>query len=184
MNRSDLGKGKKYLILEEVHLYSDKGELLVKDIIWLISWIGGIYVVRDATDKRTLASAYLIFSLSMLMEFGMKIKEKEHYISRIIHVIFCALLGCILLLSIVSLCGGSAFIDDYSVMYNCSKWIMIFIVLDWIIAWIVRPVSEDELYLNTKMLESDGVMNEEKNKFQDKLLYGNLGSISKGEKNE
>ena len=43
--------------LDEMHLYVNKSELLVKDIIWGISWIGGIYAISKTTDKQALSSA-------------------------------------------------------------------------------------------------------------------------------
>lgn len=51
--------------LDEMHLYINKSEMLIKDTIWAISWIGGICAINETTDKQALASAYLVFSLSL-----------------------------------------------------------------------------------------------------------------------
>lgn len=45
--------------LDEMHLYINKSEMLIKDTIWAISWIGGICAINKTTDKQALASAYL-----------------------------------------------------------------------------------------------------------------------------
>ena len=38
--------------IDEMHLYIDKTEMLIKDIIWAISWVGGIYAINKTTDKQ------------------------------------------------------------------------------------------------------------------------------------
>ena len=164
--------------LDEIHLYPDKGELLIKDIIWAISWIGGIYTIHETTDKQSLSSAYLIFSLSLLMEFGGKIKEKQHWISRIIDGIFCLSVVSILLMAIASLFGAAVSPVHYEIMFIISFGIMIFIMIDFWITWIgpaVEPVKAMEKNEN-KQLDDETVL------FSEKLLKGHLGDIDKGDR--
>ena len=70
-------------IINEIHLYNNKIEMLIKLIILIISWMGGVLVLKDS--KEGLGSAYFIFTLSLLMEVIPQINKKmnllvEHFI--------------------------------------------------------------------------------------------------------
>lgn len=171
---------KKREILREIHLYIDKGELLIKDTIWAISWLGGIYAIKNTQDKRALSSAYLIFSLSLLMEFGLKVKKKKEYLSRIIDGAFCIAAICILLMSVIALVGAPLFADHYIIMYRISKGLMVFMTIDFFVVWV-----EPE-YIEVENIKAKEIYNdyEERNIFQERLLGGNLGNIFEENKNE
>ena len=70
-------------------------------------------------EGTTLASAYLIFALSLLMEFGKKIKDKKYYISRVVYSIFCMSVASILLMAFISLVGAKLITEKnhYDIMY-------------------------------------------------------------------
>ena len=165
--------------LDETHLYVNKSELLVKDIIWAISWIGGIYAISNTSDKQALSSAYLIFSLSLLMEFGMKIKGKKHWLSRVIDGVFCFAIICILLMSITSLVGAPLCDKHYKIMFNISVGIMIFMLLDFLITWIEPDVKP----LDNKEKDKDKKTDDKVCLFEEKLYSGCLGDINKGDGN-
>ncbi len=164
---------------DEMHLYVNKSELLVKDIIWGISWIGGIYAISKTTDKQALSSAYLIFSLSLLMEFGMKIKGKKHWFSRVIDGAFCVAIICILLMAITALVGAPLCGNHYNVMFNISIGIMIFMLIDFLVTWI----EPDAKQLDVKEKEEDMKIEDKVGVFEKKLYSGCLGDINKGDDN-
>lgn len=167
--------------LDEMHLYVNKSELLIKDIIWAISWIGGIYAINTTTDKQALASAYLIFSLSLLMEFGGKVKEKEHWFSRVVDGIFCLAIICILLMAITALVGAPLCDKHYNVMFYISTGIMIFVLIDFLITWIEPDIkqSDDKEKKDSMKIDDKAYI------FKEKLYSGCLGDINKGDdKNE
>ncbi len=166
-------------ILNEIHLYTNKVESLVKSVIWAISWIGGIMTIYDIQDKRALGSAYFIFSLSLLMEFVDKIKEKKRILSRIIHTLFCAMMVIILLISMMSLLGVSEFEYQYEAMFIISVIIMVLILLDSVIVW----VSPEYLELDILEEKINNVVYDEQKIFKEKLIGGKLGTISEGEQN-
>lgn len=165
--------------LDEMHLYVNKSELLIKDIIWAISWIGGIYAISKTTDKQALSSAYLIFSLSLLMEFGMKIKGKKYWLSRVIDGAFCFAITCILLMAITSLVGAPICENHYNIMFDISIGIMVFMLLDFLITWIEPDVKQPDTTEKEKEMKTDDKID----MFNKKLYSGCLGDINKGENN-
>lgn len=66
-------------VIKEIHLYKNKVEALIKVLIWIVSWIGGILVLLGTENKDVLGSAYLIYTLSLLMEFAPRIYEKKSF---------------------------------------------------------------------------------------------------------
>ena len=75
-------------VIFELHLYNDVMGYLVRLGIWWVSWIGGVAVLYG--EQEGISSAFLLFSLAMLMEFAPKIQDKQHTVSRVIHGLFCA----------------------------------------------------------------------------------------------
>lgn len=168
--------------LDEMHLYINKSELLIKDIIWAISWIGGIYAIHKTTDKQALASAYLIFSLSLLMEFGVKIKNKKQWLSRVVDGIFCSSIIGILLMSIAALVGPTLSDRYYKIMFDISVGIMVFMLIDFGIIWIEPDIKQSDDKEDKKDMKID---DEIYHIFEEKLFSGCLGNINKGDdKNE
>lgn len=168
-------------IIDDIHLYTNKDELVVKDLIWLLSWVAGIQAVvtKGSTDNQSLSSAYLIFSLSLLMEFCMKIKDKNYLISRIVHTLFCLALIAIFILSAGSLCGAELIKNVGSIMYKLSVGIVVFIGIDWCIAFAEKDITR---------VDDNQELNDESNKnleeFRKKLYSGSLGNINGGNNNE
>jgi hypothetical protein len=171
--------------IDEIHLYVDKSELLIKDIIWAISWIGGIYAVSNTTDKQALSSAYLIFALSLLMEFGLKIKEKKHWFSRVIDGLFCTAIACMLLMAMISLFGAPLFPNHYIIMFGISVGIMIFMLLDFVITWIepAIEVKQVDSIKKNKDMQAEDMRKMYEKMYNDKLNKGYLGDINKGDGN-
>lgn len=164
--------------MDEIHLYVDKRELLIKDIIWAISWIGGIYAINNTEDKQALSSAYLIFALSLLMEFGQKIITKKHWFSRLVDSIFCLAIISILLMAIVSLFGAPLLCEShYKIMFIISLSIMVFMILDFIITWIEPEINQSKPEKHAIIENNDNTIA----LFNNKLYKGKLGDISKGD---
>lgn len=162
--------------LDEIHLYVNKSELLIKDIIWAISWIGGIYCINKTADKQALSSAYLIFSLSLLMEFGMKIKGKKYWLSRVVDGVFCMAIICILLMAVTSLFGGIVCAGHYNIMFKISFGIMVFMLVDFVVTWIEPNVKQENILKKEENIKTgDKVF-----LFEEKLYSGALGNIDKG----
>ena len=65
--------------VSEIHLYENKIESLIKVVIWIISWIGGILVLLGDENKEVLGSAYFIYMLSLLMEFVPKYMIRHNF---------------------------------------------------------------------------------------------------------
>ena len=168
-------------IIDDIHLYDNKIELLIRYVLWGILWIGGIVVVKDTPDKRTLTSSFFIFGLSMLMELGPKIKGKKYYISRFIYLVLVLAMVLIVLMSVRSLMGMVQFETYYTFMYYCSSILMIYLAVDFFIAWL----EPGELHKIRLKDESDKTKEEneicERDVFCQRLISGNLGNIGKGD---
>ena len=159
--------------LDEMHLYINKSEMLIKDTIWAISWIGGICAINKTTDKQALASAYLVFSLSLIMEFGRKIKDKKHWFSRVVDGVFCLAIICILLMATAALMGVQLCGNDDKVMFNISIGIMI----DFFVVWIEPDIKIPDNKEENKDMEIDDKVD----LFEKNLYSGCLGDINKGD---
>ena len=86
--------------VSEIHLYENKIESLIKVVIWIISWIGGILVLLGDENKEVLGSAYFIYMLSLLMEFVPKIYDKTQFWSKFLHTLLCFIMSIVCLLSV------------------------------------------------------------------------------------
>lgn len=74
--------------------YRSKGENLARGGVWMASWLIGI-IAQQTANQQTLGGAYLIFALSLLLEFLPE--SKEYLLAKIVHGIFYMLLVIMLL---------------------------------------------------------------------------------------
>lgn len=147
-------------------------EYLIKLLVWIICWIGGAFVLNDAT--KGVGSSYFVFSLALLMEFGPQIKEKKECIVRIIHWLFCFAICSILVCSAIILLSAKYYEKLHKIMYVVSIIVIVYMCLDCSILWIFKedddiPCGANEIALNNDRVE----------KFSKNLTTGNLGTISK-----
>ena len=163
-------------VVEEVHLYTNKMEAGIKVLIWIVSWAGGIFALSGIQDKTMLGSAYLFYSLSLLMEFVPRINAKIQFWNKLRHSIFCFLIGVVCVISIMILSGAPLSDYYYQVLSWLARGIIAYMAIDTFILWIK---NENVVRINEKIEEevSDAEM-----KFEKKLLTGNLGNISEGAK--
>jgi len=163
-------------IVLELRLYSNELEALVKDLIWVASWIGGIVTLYDVFEPRAKGAAYLIFSLSLLMEFAPHIKKKKLPFSKFIHTLFCLDIVCMLLMSFGFLVGIKANQEYHFIIFISSIIAMIYLAIDLILTWLINDDSQSnsiQIALNNTELEQIA-------KFYEMLRCGNLGSIGEG----
>ena len=162
-------------VIQEMHLYSDKIEALIKDSIWIISWIGGIFIVQDVTDKRTLGGAYFIFSLSLLMEFAPQIKGKSYFRSKLFHTLFCGSILSIMFMAIGLLVGIKGDKLYFNIMFALSIAAIGYIILTLFLLWLGKEDTKD-----TRVAESHSAISSSDlavQKFQESLNGGKLGRI-------
>lgn len=174
-----MGKLKK--TIAEIHLYENKIESLIKVVIWIISWIGGILVLLGTEDKEVLGSAYFIYMLSLLMEFVPKIYGKTQFWSKLLHTLLCFMMSVVCLLAVGILFGVSLPDLGYTVMLILTIIVIAYMVIDTFVLWLE---SENSL-VDVENNSSDGNLDSQELKFFERLLEGNLGHIDKGaESNE
>ena len=164
-------------IIEEVHLYTEKREAMIKIASWIVSWIGGILVLFGTEDKAILGSAYFIYSLSLLMEFVPKIYKKVKFINKLIHTIFCFSILIVFLLSMAILLGVILSNRLYMVMFGITICIVAYMIIDMFFLWL----QKEKLKMNSVDIGISKKMHDEQVKFKETLTNGYLGSINKGE---
>lgn len=160
-------------VVSEIHLYSNKYEMLIKVMIWIISWIGGIVVLLGTKNNDVLASAYFIYSLSLLMEFVPKIEGKTRFWSRFLHTIFCFMMAIICVLSVTILLGATLPQICYSIMFKLTIGIIVYMSLDAFVLWI----STDDAKKNIDFIQNNST-EQQKIIFEENLYQGNLGNIN------
>lgn len=70
-----------YSKLYNCHLYSSKGEAILKTLLITISWLGGIHLSKEPlVITREIASSFYLFSMALIMEYIMKwVTQKDIY---------------------------------------------------------------------------------------------------------
>ena len=154
-------------ILYDVHLYHNKLESMIKTVIWVISWVGGILTINDSNIGT--ASAYFLFSLALLMEFAEKIKRKKERVAIIFHAVFCIINATLLIMAFCVFVLDSVRID---IMFRLSIFLVIYIVVDCILVWIIpenlpKPTESNDKKQRKETIES----------FNESLTSGLLGNI-------
>lgn len=163
---------RKTISLADFHLYNSKIEYLIKLVIWIISWIGGIYVTRFEIDGTN--STFFVFSLSLLMEFAPQILDKKRLATRIVHSVFCFMIVAILLLSSLGLFANEYNITYYCVMFVLSCAIEIFMIADCVMLWVGQPESNTPNNPPTNESADITIMLK---KFEENSKTGNLGNL-------
>lgn len=122
------------------------------------------------------SSAYFIFSLSLLMEFSPKIKEKkEEFLSRIIHSVFCFAMVGVVFISVALLLSQEYSPLCHSIMFKVTFFLLVYMGLDCLILWFSKETNDYKDNIPTSTETENGTVNI--NKFKESLMTGNLGNI-------
>ncbi len=157
------------LIINDMHLYNNKIESLIKTTIWVISWMGGVLTITKSCDG--IASAYFLFSLSLLMEFADKIKGEKEYAANVLHAIFCILSALLLVLSFGMLITIKISTDF---LYAISIILTAYMCVDCVLMWFIPNLSITKTDLDSN---GDSGKSNEVECFNNNLTEGALGKI-------
>lgn len=160
-------------VIIEVHLYENKIEALIKILIWIISWIGGILTLLGTEEKRVLGSAYFIYTLSLLMEFVQKIDNKTLFLSKLLHTVFCLLMSIVCMLSIGVLFGLSLPDGYFTLMFILTVVVIAYMIVDLFLLWVISEKKIKDNKINDINMDSNALLE----RFNDKLSKGDLGDI-------
>lgn len=129
-------KNKLVLYAQEFHLYTSKSEIMLRLIVWGLSWVFGILSLFIKDKIQDSGYSFFIFSLTVLLEFAPQIHSKKRLFGRIIHVIFC--LSMIFLLFISSISIFTTFKDEtwYYLMLVISVLPILYLVIGFLALWL------------------------------------------------
>lgn len=96
----------------ELHLYPSKGESFAKAILITVSCIGGVYVANPLV-----ASCFLLFSLSIVMEYCVKLITSHKLIPKILPGVLIVLNLLVFFFSFADLFKEAATISHESFKY-------------------------------------------------------------------
>ena len=168
------------IILFEISIYKNSRIALLKGISYIGSWIGCIGVFARDYDIRLLSGSFLLFSLSLLIEFVLEWKEDMCIKSRIIYILYIFFPAALLLMAFASMLGGYI-IDPEShrhLMYLFSYVLLAILVFNMFLSCLL-PKKQTR-----KINKKDELKKNEKALFDEKLNGGNLGNLKAGDKNE
>ena len=156
--------------ISEIHLYENKIESLIKVVIWIMSWIGGILVLLGAENKEVLGSAYFIYMLSLLMEFVPKIYGKTQFWSKLLHTLLCFVMSIVCLLSVGILFGVALPDFGYTVMSVLTIIVIAYMVIDSFVLWL----EPENSLVDVKKNNSDREPDSQELKFSERLFRRKL----------
>lgn len=148
-------------------------EYLIKLVIWWVSWMGGVAVLFG--ESNGISSTFLVFSLSILMEFAPKIKGKKHIVSRIIHGLFCASELVVFLSSMYFLLENSYNTKWHSIMNGVTLSTLIYMTIDFVLLWVINESCIDNVVPPVEDIRPESEI------FNKSLQSGALGNLKKDE---
>lgn len=169
-------------IIHDLYLYPNrsKGENLIRGLVWCISFAIGIlaqhFFTPNFVDQRALCGAYLIYALSLLLEFALK--DNEHLLGMIVHGLFLVLL-CLIIVGAGFFSFSPTFAADSSTSNSSQSIVNLIIFLPGrivaitiLIGLILAVAGVDKWFYNTKEEEEKNAK-EELNKKIDELVEKN-----------
>lgn len=162
-------------VLQEVHLYKTRKDMIAKVLYWIVSWLGGIAVLLDATETSALGSGYFLYSLALIMEFAFQIDDKTEIWSRILHTVFLFMISIVFLFSVGILLGVSVSASGYVTMKVLTYCIMGYMIID-LILFLIMDDGRNAREKEEKVMEE---IPEQQAMFEERLYEGSLGRIEK-----
>ena len=167
--------------INEAHLYDSALEAIFKCLGWIASWLGGVYIAYDS-EERFSACAFLIFSISLLMEFAQKRRIIQNPFLRFLRNAFIILPVVIFSLSLSVLFGRPLFEKISIANFIVSIVILAYIICDMLIMLFREYSKKPKQPIQPS--KNDCQFNDERRKaFTSSLHVGTLGGIDEGEDN-
>lgn len=160
----------------EIIFYPNKTESVIKISIVIASWLGGILVLKLEKVTEGIGSAYFLFSLSVLMEFVEKCRNKNNGLARFLLSIFIALALGILGFAFLLILGAPLSPNNINTMFRLSEVITICLLVNLFIAW---NTKELDLHNQPTSQSADPQSETERQMFLTNLEGGVLGRIKK-----
>ena len=167
-----------YETINDVHLYDSLLEAIFKCLGWIASWLGGVFIAYDS-EERISACAFLIFSISLLMEFVLKRRIIQQRVLYFFRNLFILLPMIMISLSLSVLFGRPLFEKISTANFFISFLVLVYIICD-TLSMLFSGFSKKPKQPNNNVNMFD---NERVKAFTSSLQDGPLGGIDKGEDN-
>lgn len=149
-----IGKIKTWLwhLIDDSHLYKNKGEALFKSIVIGASW-GGALLFNNNPDMNTeVCAAFYFFSLSIIMEYAVALVNAKKFVKKILPL-FLVLTNCfVFIVSLILICGKTINGITYDTLFEITKYPIIIIIIDMILTLIIEPPEDTYTENNLKNL--------------------------------
>lgn len=163
-----------FTVFQETVLYDNKLEMAIKSLIWFISWLVGICTMIIAGQSVSTAGAYLIFGLSLLMEFSKKLTaKKSKFLSRLLSTGFLATMMVEVAMSIGILVGVGFLQDKINLIFNLTIAQVIILTIDCILMLLLP----DQLTISDNHPRSEDEKSQLTEEYLQRLQGGNMGDI-------
>lgn len=97
--------------LDDMHLYDNKWEALMKAIVFLMSLFLGVYPLTDGKDIQIIGAAYLVFGFSITMEYvPPMIDNKKRFLSAFLPMVLI-FINILILVASFAYIGGKQIVD-------------------------------------------------------------------------
>ena len=162
--------------IRELYLYDNPIEATIKLIFWLFCWIAGILIIHINFDSLSSAgSTYLIFSVTLLMDFVPRILYIKNLFSKIVHIIFCGCNVVILFISFGMILQIDHILFNESIAYIISIIVIVYMIINLVCMW-----------LDVDITKKNGLKNSIDNEILKTMIKnfnsGELGEVHKEEK--
>ena len=165
-------KEKIIVYAREFRIYPSKSEILLRLIVWGLSWVFGILSLFIKGQIKDSGYSFFIFTLTVLLEFAPQIYNKQRLFGRVIHVLFWMSMIILLFISAVSIFSQFENKSWYYWMLRLSVLPLLYIIIGFFVLWLDGGSEEKPLLEFNQELINKYVLNSKQ---------GALGNVNKEE---
>lgn len=155
-------------VFSELFIGKSKMGVYIKTVVMDVAWVLGLLII-GSQGQLNWGSAYLVFTLSLLIEYAERLEYTTLMASKIILTVICILLGGTLILSLVDLAAENPDEMLYKISFWCIVVVMVFTNISMIIMLILGDKKEQHV--------AESTINDWLGRFYSELNSGELGSL-------
>ena len=136
--------------LHKIHIYDNSGEAIFKAAVITISWIGGVHFAQEA---QSIAVAFYLFALALIMEYLIPLIKAKSIWSRILPFILCGINFVLVFFAFALVLNKPLEWIENRCLRNLTIASLILIWSDVIVMLLIKPDSKNDLESNLKEIE-------------------------------